>query len=104
MSEGEASATEPAASSLLDAMTSTAGYAVRTFGTAAGLRGLAGGPAGCTAHAASYPLGFGGEHTRPAARPYRTDALSPEERGALAADLDAPAGPPVLLVHGFLDN
>lgn len=104
MSEGEASATEPAASSLLDAMTSTAGYAMRTFGTAAGLRGLALETAWCTAHAASYPLGFWREHIRPAARPYRTDALSPEERGDLAADLEAPAGTPVLLVHGFLDN
>ncbi|GAA5152045.1 alpha/beta fold hydrolase [Pseudonocardia eucalypti] len=104
MSEAEAGAAEPAASSLLDAMTSTAGYAVRTFGTAAGLRGLAVETAWCTAHAASYPLGFWREHIRPAARPYRTDALSPEERGDLTADLDAPTGTPILLVHGFLDN
>lgn len=86
-------------------MADTTGYLVRTFGSPAGMRGLAVESAWCAAHLASYPLGLLGEHIRvDGSYPsHRTDSLGPVQRSLLVSDMDA-TGTPILLVHGLLDN
>lgn len=78
------------------------GYAARTFGSPAGLRGLALEGAWLAAHAALYPAGALHERLAPA-RQYRTDPLSPLRRSLVVTDVEA-AGTPILLVHGIMDN
>ncbi|WP_156935101.1 esterase/lipase family protein [Pseudonocardia spinosispora] len=74
----------------------------RTLRTPSGLRGAAVETAWCAARLASYPLELIREQTG-AHEHYRTDTLSPVERGLVMSDMTA-AGTPVLLVHGMLDN
>jgi triacylglycerol lipase len=78
-------------------------YAVRTFGSPAGLRGLAVEWAWLAAHLAVYPAGVVREQLREAGDGYRTDTLPPGRRSLVVADLET-AGTPVLLVHGIMDN
>jgi pimeloyl-ACP methyl ester carboxylesterase len=95
--------------SVVDTLTHTVsdatGYALRTFCSPAGIRGVAVEAAWCAAHLAGYPLGLvreriqpDGGHTR-----YRTDSLSPTQRSLMLSDITA-AGTPILLVHGLMDN
>jgi triacylglycerol lipase len=79
-----------------------AGYAVRTFTSPAGLRGLVLESAWLTAHVALYPVGLVGETLRPRDL-YRTDDLDPVQRSFVCGDVEA-AGTPVLLIHGIMDN
>ncbi len=79
------------------------GYAVRTFGSPAGLRGLAVEWAWLAAHLAVYPAGAIREQLVEAGDGYRTDSLPPGRRSMVVADLET-AGTPVLLVHGIMDN
>jgi triacylglycerol lipase len=83
----------------------TAGrYALRTFASTSGLRGLALECAWLAAHAALYPVGLVREQlAEHQAGGYRTDPLPPLRRGLVVTDIAA-AGTPVLLVHGILDN
>lgn len=77
-------------------------YAARTFGAPAGLRGLCVEGAWLAAHAAVYPAGLVRE--QPAGNTgFRTDPLTPAQRGLMITDLEA-AGTPILLVHGIMDN
>ncbi|NMH99093.1 esterase/lipase family protein [Pseudonocardia acidicola] len=78
------------------------GYALRTFGAPAGVRGLTVEGAWLAAHVASYPLGLIRETIEDRAV-YRTDALPPVQRSLVVADVQA-AGTPILLVHGIMDN
>lgn len=78
-------------------------YAVRTFGSPAGLRGLAVEWAWLAAHLAFYPAGAIREQLVEAGDGYRTDSLPPGRRSMVVADLET-AGTPVLLVHGIMDN
>lgn len=58
-----------------------------------------------TVHLATYPWGVLAEGLRPAG-PYehfRTDPLTPVQRGLIVGDVRA-AGTPILLVHGIIDN
>jgi triacylglycerol esterase/lipase EstA (alpha/beta hydrolase family) len=79
-----------------------AGYAVRTFGSPAGLRGVALEGAWLAVHVASYPLGLLAESVRDPDH-YRTDVLPPRSRSLVVSDVTA-AGTPILLVHGIMDN
>ena len=79
-----------------------AGYAVRTFGSPAGLRGVALESAWLAVHVASYPLGLLAESVRDPDH-YRTDVLPPRSRSLVVSDVTA-AGTPILLVHGIMDN
>lgn len=79
-----------------------AGYALRTFGSPAGLRGLAVESAWLVAHVASYPLGLLAETAQDPDH-HRTDALPPRSRSLVVSDLMA-AGTPIILVHGIMDN
>lgn len=79
-----------------------AGYAVRTFTSPAGLRGLAVEAAWLTAHVALYPIGLVEETVRPQGH-WRTDSLPPVKRSLVVAD-PAVAGTPILLIHGIMDN
>ncbi|MHA6792796.1 esterase/lipase family protein [Pseudonocardia bannensis] len=78
------------------------GYALRTFGAPAGVRGLALEGAWLAAHVASYPLGLIRETVQDQGA-YRTDTLPPSRRSLVVADVQA-AGTPILLVHGIMDN
>jgi triacylglycerol lipase len=78
-------------------------YAVRTFASPAGLRGLALEGAWLAAHLAVYPAGAIREQLAEARDGYRTDTLPPGRRSLVVADLET-AGTPVLLVHGIMDN
>jgi pimeloyl-ACP methyl ester carboxylesterase len=85
----------------LDALTHTAA----TIARPAAARGLALEAAVMAAHLAMYPCGALTEQRGPG-EPYdcyRTDDLSPAERGLVAAG-EQGAGIPMLLVHGFADN
>lgn len=86
------------AATAVDAATGT----LRTLCTPSGLHGAAVETAWCAAHLASYPLTLIREQTG-AHEHYRTDTLSPVERGLVMSDMTA-TGTPVLLVHGVLDN
>lgn len=77
-------------------------YALRTFGTRAGLWGLIKEGAWLAAHIAVYPGGALREQLEPADG-YRTDPLSPLRRSLLVVDPEA-AGTPILLIHGIMDN
>lgn len=77
-------------------------YVARTVGTPAGMRGIAVEWAWLAAHLAVYPAGLVHE-TLVASGGYRTDTLSPLERGLVVTDVEA-AGTPILLVHGIMDN
>ncbi len=79
-----------------------AAYTARTFGTPAGIRGVAVELAWLTAHAAVYPLGLVREQLAETDG-YRTDSLPPVRRGLVVTDIEA-AGTPILLVHGIMDN
>ncbi|MFP5019888.1 esterase/lipase family protein [Pseudonocardia phyllosphaerae] len=79
-----------------------ADYALRTYTSPAGLKGLAVEWAWLTAHVALYPVGLLEETIRPRGH-YRTDSLPPAQRSLVVAD-PAAAGTPILLVHGILDN
>lgn len=77
-------------------------YAARTFGSPAGLRGLAVEAAWLTAHLAVYPAGLVREHLHfPTG--HRTDPLPPKRRSLVVTDIEA-AGTPILLLHGIMDN
>ncbi|WP_232663827.1 alpha/beta fold hydrolase [Pseudonocardia sp. TRM90224] len=92
---GTASAT---AAQVLDA----GAYAARTFGTPAGMRGLALEWAWLAAHVAVYPAGLLHEQLAESGG-YRTDPLPPVRRSLVVTDIAA-AGTPILLVHGIMDN
>ncbi len=77
-------------------------YALRTFGTRAGLWGLVKEGAWLAARIAVYPGGAVREQLQPADG-YRTDPLSPLRRSLVVTDPEA-AGTPILLIHGILDN
>ena len=77
-------------------------YALRTFGTRAGLWGLIKEGAWLAAHIAVYPGGALREQLEPADG-YRTDPLSPLRRSLVVTDPEA-AGTPILLIHGIMDN
>jgi triacylglycerol lipase len=77
-------------------------YALRTFGTRAGLWGLVKEGAWLAAHLAFYPAGAVREQLPPVSG-YRTDPLSPLRRSLVVTDPEA-AGTPILLIHGILDN
>jgi len=77
-------------------------YALRTFGTRAGLWGLVKEGAWLAAHIAVYPGGALREQLEPADG-YRTDPLSPLRRSLVVTDPEA-AGTPILLIHGIMDN
>ncbi len=82
-----------------------AGYALRTFGSPAGLRGIAVETAWLAGRLALYPMGLFREHLRPedAYGHYRIDPLPPVQRGLAVIDIQA-AGTPILLLHGIMDN
>ena len=77
-------------------------YALRTFGTRAGLWGLVKEGAWFAAHIAVYPGGAVREQLQPVVG-YRTDPLSPLRRSLVVTDPEA-AGTPILLIHGIMDN
>ena len=77
-------------------------YALRTFGTRAGLWGLVKEGAWLAARIAVYPGGAVREQLQPASG-YRTDPLSPLRRSLVVTDPEA-AGTPILLIHGIMDN
>ncbi len=77
-------------------------YALRTFGTRAGLWGLVKEGAWLAARIAVYPGGAVREQLQPADG-YRTDPLSPLRRSLVVTDPEA-AGTPILLIHGIMDN
>ena len=94
---------------LADGVTSVAGevgraaeYAVRTFTSPAGLRGMAVEWAWMATHVAMYPVGLAEETVRPRGV-YRTDSLPPAQRSLVVSD-PAAAGTPILLIHGIMDN
>jgi triacylglycerol lipase len=78
-------------------------YTARTFGSPAGMRGMAVEWAWLAAHMAVYPAGLVHEQFVESGDGYRTDTLPPERRGLLVADVEG-AGFPILLVHGIMDN
>lgn len=80
-------------------------WGFRAVARPAGIRGLAV-EAGClTALAALYPLGVLAEQVDPDRHNahYRTDDLSPVQRGLMVANVVA-AGTPILLMHGIAHN
>jgi triacylglycerol lipase len=77
-------------------------YALRTFGTRAGLWGLVKEGAWFVARIAVYPGGAVREQLQPVVG-YRTDPLSPLRRSLVVTDPEA-AGTPILLIHGIMDN
>ena len=83
-------------------VTRAGAYAARTFGSPAGIRGLAVEWAWLTAHLAVYPAGFVREHLQ-ASTGHRTDPLPPLPRSLVVTDVEA-AGTPILLLHGIMDN
>src|ERR687893_3186461 len=94
-----------AASAIAGAVWRGIGYAARTVGVPAGVRGLAVEIAYTAVHLSLYPWGLVDEVLRPAGTftHHRTEALSPSQRSLVVADLDA-STTPVLLVHGIVDN
>lgn len=104
--EGSAPAeAEQATSTVTEALTSTASYLARAFGTTAGLRGLAVEGAWCATHLVDYSFGLLREHLDidGSYAHLRTESLSPTQCSLIVSDMDA-AGTPVLLVHGLMDN
>lgn len=80
-----------------------AGYVARTFGTPAGVRGIAVEWMWLAAHLAVYPAGVIAEQLTESDDGYRTDSLRPLRRSLVVTDVEA-AGTPILLVHGIMDN
>lgn len=80
-----------------------AGYVARTFGTPAGVRGIAVEWTWLAAHLAVYPAGVIAEQLTTPDDGYRTDSLRPLRRSLVVTDVEA-AGTPILLVHGIMDN
>jgi triacylglycerol lipase len=76
-------------------------YAMRTFGTRAGVWGMVKEGAWLAAHIAVYPGGAVREQLNNGA--YRTDTLTPLRRSLVVTDPEA-AGTPILLIHGIMDN
>jgi triacylglycerol lipase len=83
-------------------VTRAGAYAARTFGSAAGIRGLAVEWAWMTAHLAVYPAGLVRAQLQ-TPTVHRTDPLPPVRRSLLVTDVEA-AGTPILLLHGIMDN
>jgi triacylglycerol lipase len=81
------------------------GYAARTVGVPAGVRGLAVEIAYTAVHLSLYPWGLVDEVLRPSGTftHHRTEDLSPSQRSLVVSDMDA-STTPVLLVHGIVDN
>ncbi len=79
-----------------------ADYAVRTFTSPAGLRGMTVEWLWLATHVALYPVGLAEETVHPQGV-YRTDSLPPAKRSLVVAD-PAAAGTPILLIHGIMDN
>ncbi|TCK20417.1 esterase/lipase family protein [Pseudonocardia endophytica] len=77
-------------------------YALRTFASPAGMRGMAVEWLWLATHVALYPVGLAEETVRPQGV-YRTDSLPPAKRSLVVAD-PAAAGTPILLIHGIMDN
>ena len=77
-------------------------YAVRTFASPAGMRGMAVEWLWLTTHLALYPVGLA-EQTVRSHGVYRTDGLPPAKRSLVVSD-PAAAGTPILLIHGIMDN
>jgi pimeloyl-ACP methyl ester carboxylesterase len=77
-------------------------YALRTFGTRAGVWGMLKEGAWLAAHIAVYPGGAVREQLNSGGA-YRTDTLTPLRRSLVVTDLHA-AGTPILLIHGIMDN
>ena len=77
-------------------------YAARTFGSPAGIRGLAVECAWLTAHLAVYPAGLVRAQLETPTG-HRTDPLPPLRRSLVVTDVEA-AGTPILLLHGIMDN
>ena len=90
---------------ILRAVWRGAGYAARTVGVPAGVRGLAVELAYTAVHLSLYPWGLVDEVLRPSGTftNHRTEALSPSQRSLVVSDMDA-STTPVLLVHGIVDN
>ncbi|MGH3696228.1 MAG: esterase/lipase family protein [Pseudonocardiaceae bacterium] len=80
-------------------------HTVATVARPAGLRGLAREAGVLVTHLVMYPWGALTEQLSPGGQYdyYRTDELSPAERGLVLADVRT-VGTPILLVHGFADN
>jgi triacylglycerol lipase len=81
------------------------GYAARTVGVPAGVRGLAVEVAYTAVHVSLYPWGLVDEVLRPAGTfaHHRTADLSPAQRSLVVSDMES-STTPVLLVHGIVDN
>ncbi|GLZ44543.1 hypothetical protein Acsp06_07280 [Actinomycetospora sp. NBRC 106375] len=81
------------------------GYAARTVGVPAGVRGLAVEVAYTAVHLSLYPWGLVDEVLNPSGTfaHHRTADLSPSQRSLVVSDMDA-STTPVLLVHGIVDN
>ncbi|MDD7966645.1 esterase/lipase family protein [Actinomycetospora lemnae] len=81
------------------------GYAARTVGVPAGVRGLAVEIAWTAVHVSLYPWGLVDEVLRPAGTfvHHRTAALSTAQRSLVVSDMET-STTPVLLVHGIVDN
>ncbi|GAA5140677.1 esterase/lipase family protein [Pseudonocardia adelaidensis] len=77
-------------------------YAARTFGSPAGIRGLAVEWAWLAAHLAVYPAGLVRTQLETPTG-HRTDPLPPLRRSLVVTDVEA-AGTPILLLHGIMDN
>jgi triacylglycerol lipase len=94
-----------AASAVAGAVWRGIGYAARTVGVPAGVRGLAVELAYTAVHLSLYPWGLVDEVLRPAGTftHHRTEALSPSQRSLVVSDMAA-STTPVLLVHGIVDN
>ncbi len=77
-------------------------YALRTFGTRAGIWGMVKEGAWLAARIAVYPGGAMREQLSNGGA-YRTDTLTPLRRSLVVTDPEA-AGTPILLIHGIMDN
>ncbi|GGM58864.1 lipase [Longimycelium tulufanense] len=94
-----------AASSLVDTVTRTAQLVARSMTRPRALRALAVEAASLAAHAVLYPWGARSAPVERSGtyRHYRTDELSPTQRGLVVSALAA-ASTPIVLVHGIIDN
>lgn len=93
---------DPGEPGVLGSLAGAAAYALRAFGTPAGLRGVAVETAQCATRMAGYPWGLLRERIRPTGgcAHYRTDSLGLTERGLMITDMAAD-GTPILLVSGL---
>jgi pimeloyl-ACP methyl ester carboxylesterase len=95
----------PRVGALTETITDATRYVLRTFGSRAGLRGLAVESAWCAAHLTGYSLGLLGEHITVdgGETANRTESLGLAQRSLTVSDMNA-TGTPILLVHGLMDN